>query len=272
METKTIHHEITFSAPPQEVFEALMNDKKHAAFSGAPAQIDRKAGGKFTCYGGHLAGTTVELKENERIVQGCRGENWPKGHYSRVTFTLTPLAQGQNTLLSFAQTDVPADHFEEINKGWHTHYWLKMAAYFREQKVSVVRRFMEEFKNKANLDIVDELFTPDFVLHLPGTTLPPGPQSQRGVGKAIFDAFSDVHVTVNDTIVEGDRVVERHTARARHTGTFNGISATGRDVFWTENHIYRLRDGKIAETWSEISFHDLMAQISSKTVLSRKAS
>jgi hypothetical protein len=57
-------------------------------------------------------------------------------------------------LLSFEQTGVPADHFEDINKGWHTHYWSKMAAYFRDQKVSLVRRFMEEFKNKANLDIV----------------------------------------------------------------------------------------------------------------------
>jgi predicted ester cyclase/uncharacterized protein YndB with AHSA1/START domain len=272
VETRTINHEITFSAGPQEVFDALMNDKKHAAFSGDPAQIDRKAGGKFTCYGGHLEGTTIELKENERIVQDWRADKWPKGHYSRVTYTLTPLAEGRNTLLSFVQTGVPADQFEDINKGWHSHYWMKMAAYFRDQKISVVRRFMEEFKNKANLDIVDELFTADFVLHLPGTTLPPGPQGQKGVGKAIFDAFSDVHVTVNDTIVEGDRVVERHTARARHSGTFNGIPATGRDVFWTENHIYRLRDGKIAEAWSEASFHDLMTQISEKTAMSRKAS
>jgi uncharacterized protein YndB with AHSA1/START domain/limonene-1,2-epoxide hydrolase len=272
VDTRAIHHEITFGAAPQEVFDALMNDKKHAAFTGASAQIDRKAGGKFTCYGGHLEGTTLELQENTRILQDWRAQGWPNGHYSRVTYTLTPLADGQNTLLIFDQTGVPADKFDEINKGWHTHYWLKMAAYLRDQKVAVVRRFMEEFKNKANLDIVDELFTSDFVLHLPGASLPPGPQSQKAVGKNIFDAFSGVHVTVNQTIVEGDRVVERHTARAKHTGAFNGIPATGRDVFWTENHIYRLRDGKIAETWSEISFHDLMAQISDNAAPSRKAS
>ena len=58
-----------------------------------------------------------------------------------------------------------------------------------------------------------------------------------------------------------DRVVERHTARAVHKGEFQGIPATGKKVFWTENHIYRIVDGKIAETWSEPSFHDLLAQI-----------
>ena len=42
---------------------------------------------------------------------------------------------------------------------------------------------------------------------------------------------------------------------------FGAFPATGKKVFWTENHIYRLRNGMIAEIWSEPSFHDLMAQI-----------
>jgi uncharacterized protein YndB with AHSA1/START domain/ketosteroid isomerase-like protein len=261
METKTIKHEVIFCASPREVFETLMDAKKHAAFTGAPAEIDRRVGGKFTLYGGQLNGTILELEQDKRIVEDWRGLKWPEGHFSRLSLTLTALADGKRTQLSMTQTGVPADHFDDINQGWQTYYWTKMASYFRDEKVAVVRRFMEEFKNKANLDIVDELFTPNFVLHLPGVTLPPGPASQKAVGKTIFNAFSGVHVTVNDTIVEGDRVVERHTARATHVGEFNGVPATGRKVFWTENHIYRLENGKIAETWSEVSFHDLMAQI-----------
>jgi predicted ester cyclase len=79
----------------------------------------------------------------------------------------------------------------------------------------------------------------------------------------IFAAFGNVHVDVNDTIVEGDRVVERHTATAVHKGEFMGIPASGKTVSWTENHIYRIADGEIAETWSEVSFHDLLKQIAS---------
>jgi len=71
-----------------------------------------------------------------------------------------------------------------------------MSPYLREQKVAAVRRFMEEFQNKENLDIVFELMTPDFALHLPGAQLPPGAESQK----------------------------------------FNGVPATGKKVFWTENH------------------------------------
>jgi predicted ester cyclase len=43
-----------------------------------------------------------------------------------------------------------------------------------------------------------------------------------------------------------------------------GVPATGRKVFWTENHIYRMRNGQIAETWSVVSFHHLLAQLTGK--------
>jgi len=263
--TRTVMHDVTFNAAPSEVFEALMDSAKHSVFTGAPALIDRRLGGAFALYGGQLTGKTLELKLNERIVQQWHAKDWPEGHYSRVIYDLTPLDGGRQTQLSLTHTGVPAGAFDEINQGWRQYYWSKMAPYFREQKVAVVRRFMEEFKNQENLDIVNELMTPDFVLHLPGPELPPGPASQKAVGKTIFNAFSQVHVTANDTIVEGNRVVERHTAHAVHTGEFQGVPATGKKVHWTENHIYRLKDGRIAETWSEISFHDLMAQITTPT-------
>jgi len=119
---------------------------------------------------------------------------------------------------------------------------------------------MEEVKNKEDLDIVFELFTPDFVLHLPGAQLRPGPESRKAVGKSVFSSFTKVHVTVNDTVVEGDRVVERHTAHAVDSSEFNGVPATGKNVFWTQT-----------EAWSEVSFHHLMAQITTPEKAAMKA-
>jgi predicted ester cyclase len=51
---------------------------------------------------------------------------------------------------------------------------------------------------------------------------------KKTIGRAIFDAFSGVNVTVDDTIVEGDTVVERHTAHAVHSGEFNVVNMAGR--------------------------------------------
>jgi predicted ester cyclase len=154
--------------------------------------------------------------------------------------------------------NVPAEFVGQVSGGWRDYYWNRLAAYLRKAKIAPVRRFMDEFKNHENIDIVDETWTADCVLHVPGFTEQVSRQSQKSIGKAIFEAFGEVHVEIVDTIVEGDRVVERHKATAISKGAFMGRAPTGKPVTWTENHIYRLRDGLIAETWSEVSFHDLV--------------
>jgi len=256
-----IHHYVFFNATAAEIFELLLDDKKHEAYTGGPAKIDRKVGGKFTAFGGMVEGVTRELKPNALIVQEWRGANWPSGHYSQARFELTPIHEGRGCALKFDHTGIPIDKVEEVNDGWQKYYWTPMTEYARSQKVAVVRKFLEEFKNQARLDVVDETWTADCVLHVPGFDVPRGRRGQKEVGKAIFDAFSNVHVEPHDTIVEGDRVVERHKATAVHKGDFMGMPASGKKVFWTENHIYRLENGLIAETWSEVSFHDLINQI-----------
>jgi predicted ester cyclase len=40
-----------------------------------------------------------------------------------------------------------------------------------------------------------------------------------------------------------------------------GIPATGRQVSWTGNHIYRIANGRIAEAWSEVSLYELLSQL-----------
>ncbi len=126
---------------------------------------------------------------------------------------------------------------------------------------AVVSRFVQEFKNNANHGIVDELFTVDFVHHLKDPRLPPGRDGIKAVGQAVVGGFPDVSVTVEDLLADGDRVIERTTATATHTGEFNGIPPTNGQVIWTEIHIYRLEDGKIAELWSEIDFLSLLTQL-----------
>ena len=126
---------------------------------------------------------------------------------------------------------------------------------------AVVINFVDEFKNRANHNIVDELLTTDFVHHFKDPRLPPGRDAMKFLGQSVVGGFPDVQVTVDDLFADGDFVIERTTARATHTGEFFGVPATGAPVVWTEIHIYRLRDGKVAELWSEVDFISLMTQI-----------
>ena len=124
--TKTIEQTVTFKARPHDVYEALMDTKKHSQFTEAPASLSRKIGGEFTAYGGALTGTILELVPDIRIVLSWRSddESWPSDYYSTATFSLEEIDGG--TRLTLVQTGVPEQSFSEIDQGWQTYYWSKL--------------------------------------------------------------------------------------------------------------------------------------------------
>lgn len=130
--SKAIHHEIEFKANPQRVYEALLDTKQFSAFTGAPAQIDPQAGGKFSCFGGMITGRNVELIPNERIVQAWRVKVWPEGMYSIVLFELQPTGSG--TRLIMTHDGFPDSMRAHLNDempdgGWHRQYWEPLQKY-----------------------------------------------------------------------------------------------------------------------------------------------
>jgi activator of HSP90 ATPase len=124
METKTVRQTITFKAPPHEIYEALMDSKKHSRFTGDKATISRKVGGKFSVFDGYSEGVNLELVPDVKIVQSWRASDWPEGHYSEASFTFKEIPGG--TRLSFIQTGVPANQYDDISQGWRDYYWAPM--------------------------------------------------------------------------------------------------------------------------------------------------
>ncbi|HEX3969386.1 MAG TPA: SRPBCC family protein [Edaphobacter sp.] len=118
----SIHQEIDFKASPQRIYEALLSSKDFASFTGAPAEIDPKAGGAFSLFGGAIVGRNVELIPNQRIVQAWRPTgDFPEGTYSLVEIALKP--QGSGTRLILDHTGFPEGHYDHLSAGWPSHYW-----------------------------------------------------------------------------------------------------------------------------------------------------
>jgi len=122
--SKIIQQTVIFKAPPHEVYELLMDSKKHAAFSGGMASISRAVGGKISAYDDYIAGKNIELVPDKKIVQDWRAVDWPEGRFSRVTFEFTTIPEG--TRLDFTHADVPEDTEEEFTQGWIDNYWEPM--------------------------------------------------------------------------------------------------------------------------------------------------
>src|SRR3954465_14954094 len=106
MNTGTIRQTVKINATPRQVYDALMNSRKHARFSGEKAKIANKVGGRFSCYDGYITGVSVDLQPGKLIVQAWKSLGWPKDFYSLVTFKLSKAGKS-GTKLVFTHSGVP---------------------------------------------------------------------------------------------------------------------------------------------------------------------
>lgn len=120
-----------------------------------------------------------------------------------------------------------------------------------EQNKDVVRRLYDQCFNGRRLEVADEVVALNFVNHAsaePGKI--PGPEDIRRLVQSLNAAFPDHHMTIDDLIAEGDRVVMRSTWTGTHQGEFPpGFPATGKRVTQAQMHIYRVIEGKCVEHW-----------------------
>src|SRR5215467_11237793 len=118
-----------------------------------------------------------------------------------------------------------------------------------EQNKQLVLRWKDELYNKRTLDVIDELYAPDYVGHIAGIPGPvQGPAALKHLFAAYFAAF-DMYDTPEFLIAEGDMVTIHDTYRLKHTGTFQGVPPTGKEVTITGTDIYRVVGGKFVEQW-----------------------
>ena len=112
-----------------------------------------------------------------------------------------------------------------------------------------------------NPDILDEVYVPDLVWHEPDQEVR-GYEEARQFVSMYKTAFPDLNVTVEDAIVQGDKVVTRYTVRGTHQGEIEEFGPpTGRQVELEGITIHRIEDGKIVEEWERYDNLDILHQL-----------
>ncbi len=117
-----------------------------------------------------------------------------------------------------------------------------------EENKAVYRRAWNELINQANLDIVDELFAPNYVFHDPHFAMS-GRDELKGFAAALHGGFSDIRFSIDDMIADGDKVLKRFTLTCTHTGDFMGIPPSGKRLTLTGLTLGRIANGQIVEDW-----------------------
>ena len=137
-----------------------------------------------------------------------------------------------------------------------------MSAHETSNKATI-RRLMDAM-NTGDAELisqtVDKVFDPDVKQHTPFEAT--GTQAlKEGVVARLYRAFPDLHITLEDLIEEGDKVVEKDLVTGTHQGEFNGLPPSGRSVSYHEIFIMRFANGRIAEIWGVVDIFSQMKQL-----------
>ena len=134
MNTKTISQKVKFKASPRQVYDMIMDSKKHQSLSGLKANISRKPGGKFTAWDKHIEGYNLALVPGKKIVQAWRATGWWPDHYSVAIFDISKTNAGST--LTFTQLGIPANRYSGHYRGWIETYWTPMKEILEDGKLS----------------------------------------------------------------------------------------------------------------------------------------
>jgi steroid delta-isomerase-like uncharacterized protein len=129
---------------------------------------------------------------------------------------------------------------------------------------ATVRRFCNAMNtNDAEIiaKTIDELVEPDALIRTPLPIAATGAQGLKEVFARLLRAYPDLHITIEDLVEEGDKVVMRDTVTGTHQGEYMGIPPTGKSVTYNEIFIARLAGGRIAETWGVVDVLSQMKQL-----------
>lgn len=127
---------------------------------------------------------------------------------------------------------------------------------------AIVRRLIEEVYNQGNLAVADELYTTNAVRHDSATPdVPKGPEFAKQIAARYRRAFPDLRLTIQDMLVDGDKVAIRWASAGTHKGELQGIAPSGKNFSLSGISIIRFANGKIEEEWVNWDTLGMMKQL-----------
>jgi predicted ester cyclase len=127
----------------------------------------------------------------------------------------------------------------------------------RAENLESVRGFFERVLNGGDLAGLEGLFHRDVLV--PQST--PGIDSLRRLLSETRSTFAGPEYKVMDTISDGEKVVVRFSAKAKHAGSYMGLAPTGRPLRLWGVMIFRFEAGAVAEFWSLFDSHAILGQL-----------
>jgi predicted ester cyclase len=122
------------------------------------------------------------------------------------------------------------------------------------------RRWFEQVWNQGRREAIAEMVAPDAVIH-DGNIDASGPEGFYPFYDRLRAALSEIHVNVQDTFAEGDKLCVRWSCTGKHTGDGLGVAPTGKTIHVTGISILRVAGDLLVEGWQNWDMLGILEQI-----------
>lgn len=126
----------------------------------------------------------------------------------------------------------------------------------------LVRGFFDQIYNRRNWDYVKDHFSVDYIEHTRN-----GAQSADqciAIIQGACEVFPDLGVRVIEIVAQSDIAAAHVHFDGTHRGEFFGVGGSGTVVSFEAMEFFRIRDGRITESWGSWPVYDILMQINSK--------
>jgi predicted ester cyclase len=128
-----------------------------------------------------------------------------------------------------------------------------------ERNKLLVRQMLQEMDGAPGTDITAKWMTPDYRLVVNGSAIDLA--GYREMTSAMTAAFSDLKHDIHHIVAEGDTVAVGVTFRAKHTGPYEGIAATGKQIAIEEIVVLKFRGDRVASEWAVVDLAAVEKQL-----------
>jgi len=128
--------------------------------------------------------------------------------------------------------------------------------------------YIREVWQEGNPAAATKFISPEYKRHISPALPPLDPDGQIKRLTGFRAAFPDIEITVEEVIVDDDRLAFRSVMRGTHQGEFLGIAPTGKKVTVGLVDVIHFKDGQFQEQWGGPDVFDLLRQLGAKWVQS----
>ena len=126
---------------------------------------------------------------------------------------------------------------------------------------SILQRIFDNAFNQGNLAAIDELVAPYGISHHLSWGMPANRMGLKQLIAMLRTAFPDLQCTIDDQIIEGDKIAAHWTMRGTHKGLFLGNPPTNKPIL-VQGLIYaRIENNQLIENWTMIDQMGVLQQL-----------